>query len=484
MLNYFLKKALYGLLLRPLSWGARALWRLVPRSWVEAMQVAGLYLVGYTLAILPFRFLCGICRFVGLAYYRFVPKRRHLLLSNWHHAFPESTPGWLKERAQRSCMHMVELGLMGFLWPFWRKQTLKKRFTLTQRGRELFEEMVDNARPRIILVPHFSMTESLTLVPWLFDPKRFPKMGVLYRPLDQPVLDTLIKRTRERAGLKLLPRSQSGLKEAIRFVKSGHTLVVLFDQSPREQGWLGTFMGRLATTTPLPGKLLEQHQAQAYVCFPRYRQPFSAEIDLERLQANDASQLIQSANQWLEGTLRADPIQAQTWLWLHDRWRFLDEPEACLGLPDLPSLPLPEGLKSFRLWIILPEEAQERKALRPTLEALRTCRPDVDLRLYLIEGQSLEWKAPWRVFPQKASSQKHFFKNLSLSYPDVLLVCTPPGPLDKHLALTQAPLRLGYRLTRPERKALTHTWKAPKALSPQQPKFWKALHEAFQPEYD
>lgn len=446
------------------------------------IKFSGLYALAWSLGLLPFRLLWGICQVLGLGYYALASKRRRMILSNWHHAFPKKPQQWIVAQARRSCMHLVELGLMGVVWPFWSEKTLRKRFRLSPRAKELLQEIRAKRHPRIILVPHFSLTESLTLIPWLLGHSEGLNIGVLYRPLNQPSLDAFVKKTRERGGLHLLPRSRQGLKEAVEFLEQGNSLVILFDQSPREGGWLGPFLGRLTTTTALPGRLLERFQALAYTCYPRALGPFQAEICIEQLEASTALELVERSNAWLGDLLKNNPKQAQTWLWAHNRWRFLAQEALCLGLPSkVQKLPFPADLKSFRLWVLLPSSSEEFQALLPTLEALQQARPDMDLGLYVPEGQQLQWKCPVYSFPQRLEEQKDFFKQQSLRYPDALLVCTPAGPLDSAVALTQAPVRLGYSYSQGPRPGLTHTWRAEEHSCPKNPLFWKSLHAAFSP---
>lgn len=446
------------------------------------LKFSGLYAVAWGLGLLPFRLLWGICQALGLGYYGLASKRRRMILSNWHHAFPEKPQTWIAAQARRSCMHLVELGLMGVVWPFWSEATLRKRFTISSGSRELFQDILVKPQPRLILVPHFSLTESLTLVPWLLGQSENLKIGVLYRPLNQLSLDAFVKKTRERGGLRLIPRSREGIKEALAFLEQGNSLVILFDQSPRQDGWLGPFMGRLATTTALPGRLLERYQALAYICYPRALGPFKAEICLEQLEASTAPELIARSNAWLGDLLKNNPTQAQTWLWAHNRWRFLEQEQLCLGFPSkIQKLPLPADLKGFRLWVILPSSPEVCRALVPMLEALQRARPDMDLELYVLEGQEFKWPCSVRVFPRKLSKQKDFFKKQSTRYPDALLVCPAEGPLDHAVALTHAPLRLGYAYCGDPRPGLTHLWQAPPDGCPKDPLFWKSLHAAFSP---
>ncbi len=406
----------------------------------KAIKACGLRGLGYCLASLPFFCLWGLCWAVGLAYYALAGKRRRLLLSNWHHAFEDHDLAWIRAAARRSCAHLVELGLMGFLWPFWRRKTLLKRFSLAPEARALLETAFATPGPRIFLVPHTSLMEGLILIPLLFGPGFKGPFGVIYRPLKQPVLDDFIKKTRQATGFKLIARGPEGLKEAMQLLQKGGNLVVLFDQSPREKGWLGAFLGRMATTTALPGKLLERYHAQAYVCYPWHVKPFSAQMRIQSLQAKDAQALLQESNLWLEAFLRKNPDQAPTWLWAHDRWRIREQQEQCLQLPDLPCLPLPERMRSFRLAVILPQDPRHRLALRPMLEQLATCRPDVRLSLYLIEGESLSWEAPVIAFPAQSRRQASFFKQLRFAYLDAIIVCDPT--FYKAAALTKTPLRL------------------------------------------
>ncbi|MDO8595771.1 MAG: hypothetical protein Q7R45_04020, partial [Sulfuricaulis sp.] len=47
-----------------------------------------------------------------------LPRRRRLVLSNLHHAFPEREAGWHRRIGRSSCRRLIETGLLSLATPY------------------------------------------------------------------------------------------------------------------------------------------------------------------------------------------------------------------------------------------------------------------------------------------------------------------------------------------------------------------------------
>ena len=98
--------------------------------WIKVIE-----LVGWMLAQLPESTARGICAALGDLLFLTFRRRRWLILSNLHHAFPEKTETWRKSIARESCRRAVELGLFLLVSPWLSEKRLRHIIELPEETR-------------------------------------------------------------------------------------------------------------------------------------------------------------------------------------------------------------------------------------------------------------------------------------------------------------------------------------------------------------
>jgi len=118
-------------------------------------------LLAWAPAIIP----QGLSELFGSLLFYVPTKRRRLILSNLHHVFPEKPFTELKKMARRSCIHTVEMALFALASPFFSKERAQKHISLHSSLEGVIRQsVVDHARPKVLLVPHFTGMESITMI--------------------------------------------------------------------------------------------------------------------------------------------------------------------------------------------------------------------------------------------------------------------------------------------------------------------------------
>ena len=133
--------------------------------------------LGYVLAKTPESLLRGVCCFVARFMDFFMASRMRVAFSNLSHCFPEMDGAQIKETGRESARRMVEMALFVLASPHIPLDALKKRIKIDEKMLGQLFELLDNPQPAVILVPHFCMMESITLMPALVG-KPLPKIGV------------------------------------------------------------------------------------------------------------------------------------------------------------------------------------------------------------------------------------------------------------------------------------------------------------------
>ncbi len=423
------------------------------------------------LARLPPRLVRALAVTLGDVVFVGLPRRRRLVLSNLHHAFPEKSADWRRRIGRESCHRLIETGLLSLAMPFLSDRRLRAMLRIApDLQAALAAHRADAPPPTLFATPHLCYWEILTAMP-LVVPSPFPEFGVIFRPLDHPAADAWVKRTRERFGMRLLSRKE-GFHAAMQILRRRGCVGLLFDQNAGFQGALSTLFGRVCSTSELAGLLAEKFTADVYALYSRRRGCWQIEMAAHAV-AHDgtAAGIILGLNRWLEGHL-ADDDACASWLWAHDRWRNQDIPTRRLRLEAKRSLLDVElrqrGLSTLprrtRLWIRLPNWLGDVIMAVPLLRALRASRPDAQLTLLvrapfreLLEGFGVADRT--LVLPPRGWGYFRHFRRLRAEYPDCYLLFTNSLRGDLEAWNTGCRQRFGLVPRGRLRPLLTHAWR-------------------------
>lgn len=121
---------------------------------------------------------------------------------------------------------------------------------------ELFERAQERKKGVIVLSPHLGNWEVFSR----YIPAKSDAIA-LYEPPQHPELERLIKRGREKTGLKLAPTNARGIASLLKHLKRGGTTCILPDQVPNLKdrgGVFAPFFGNAAYTMTLVNQLQQR----------------------------------------------------------------------------------------------------------------------------------------------------------------------------------------------------------------------------------
>lgn len=428
---------------------------------------------GWLLAHTPELLLQFLARLIGGFVFLCLRRRRRLILSNLHHAFPEKPAAWHRTLGRESCRRMIETALLSLATPFLGDRRLRAIITVSPEMLAVYAD--HRVAPAAVLIcsPHLAYWEAQTSMP-LVVPEPFPEFGIIYRPLDNVAANAFVKKSREHFGMKLLSRKE-GFAEALKILRRKGFVGVLFDQNAGLQGALTTLFDRVCSTTELPGLMAEKFDARVYGIFPRRLDFWRVEIGAHQVLADGTGPGTTLAlNRWLEDLVRRDDNLCASWLWAHDRWRNQDMPDRRLRLEakrDLltaertarqwPTLP-----RRTRIWIRLPNWLGDVVMALPLLRALRASRPDAELTL-VARQQFLPLLAAWGIadrlhaLPPQGVGYFAHFRRLQLEYIDVWLLFTNSARGDLEAWLSGTRQRFGIVRPGRSRPLLSHAYRVP-----------------------
>lgn len=434
-----------------------------------------LNVLGRLLALTPEPLLRALSASGGELILWLAPRRRRLLRSNLHHAFPYRPRAWRRNIARVSSRRLVETALLSLAAPFLSERRIRSIGRLGPSVEEFAGSLQGRPRPVVLATLHLALWESQT---WLkvLSPGITQEFGIIFRPLDNPSLDGFVKRTRERHGMRLLSR-KAGFAEALGILRAKGCVGVLFDQNAGNQGALTLLFGRVCSSTELPGVLASKFGAELRTFYPRrtgfWRVTFESELVPYDGTAAGATV---SLNRWLESALSQEEL-CGSWLWAHDRWRNQDVPARRLRLQakrnllalDLRARGLSALPRGTRVYVRMPNWLGDVAMALPLLRALRISRPDAELTLLAKPGfvpflESLGVADRVHPLPPRGPAYFASFAALRAAYPDVWLLFTNSFRGDLEAFLAGCPQRFGIQRPGKRRPLLTHAYRLPPAF--------------------
>jgi KDO2-lipid IV(A) lauroyltransferase len=268
---------------------------------------------------LPEKLCIRLAKLIGRLGHRTDSRHRRVALSNLKLAFPE-LDSRSRRQLTRRCFENFACTLIDSLVsaPLDRESYLQR---LDYDGWEFFEQAERAGHGVLMMTGHLGNWEACGQSMAL---KNRPLLFVA-RPLDNPLIETRIRRIRERFGNTTVPK-RGGAGQILRSMKGGGFAGMLIDQRVHpDEGKAYDFFGHPAYTTPLLARLSLRTGAPVVPFFgiPAadwgrtrivFRPPIFPDAELE----NTVDQLTIRYLAAIEEEIRRYP---ELWLWMHRRWR-------------------------------------------------------------------------------------------------------------------------------------------------------------------
>ena len=276
--------------------------------------------------VVPRRVLLGMGSAVGWLGYVFDSRHRRIALDNLRLAYGDAyEPRWGHRVVRKCWSHFGRITADSMAlsrMPVERMQSL-----VEYEGLDNIRAAYAQGKGVLVFSGHFGNWEMTAMMQGYLG---LP-LCLVARPLDNPDLERLLARLRERSGNRIIHK-RNAVREMLRAVRQKQGVAIVIDQDARSDGVMVPFFGRLASTTPTLGLLAIRTGAVVIPSFSvpldkgRYRVVYEPPVEAPSSgdRDRDVLELTATCTAIVEKWVRRYPEQ---WLWMHRRWKTTPEGE-------------------------------------------------------------------------------------------------------------------------------------------------------------
>jgi KDO2-lipid IV(A) lauroyltransferase len=262
----------------------------------------------------PFWLLQKIGAVLGVVFLLLAPSRRRTVARNLSRVFPGRSALSRWGIALRCAAHFGRITFDFIKWSRASAETIRREVRC--EGLENIAEAGRRGKGCFVLSAHFGHWE--VAAQWLAV-NGFPQ-GMVYRPLENPLVEAELARSRTRFGNTLIPK-EGATRGIMRTIRKGGLIDILLDQkADLEHSVIVTFLEVATPTTPSLAKLVLATGAAVVPLFSYpdgsgYRFRLDPPVPVE--PGDTITTLTQRFNDRVSREIFAHP---QLWFWFHDRW--------------------------------------------------------------------------------------------------------------------------------------------------------------------
>lgn len=284
-----------------------------PRYWVTWLLILLLRL----LTLLPYRGQLSIGKWLGRIGVRTLGRRREIAQINLRLAFPELS----NQQTDRLLLqHFESLGMSLFESALgWWGSRKKLESLMEITGLEHLDHALERGNGVLLFSAHFT---TLDLSGIMLATQR--PIHAVYRPNENPVVDRMIKKGRERLLVSTIPRDN--IRQMVKKLKNGEIVWYAMDQNFGHKGSVfSNFFETPAATNTATSRLARMTGAAVIPFFAHRQGKDGYVLNLLAPVAMDGTQPQRETdrlNQLIEKAVQQTPEQ---YLWIHRRYK--DRPD-------------------------------------------------------------------------------------------------------------------------------------------------------------
>lgn len=263
---------------------------------------------------IPDLFINVFSHILGNVLWLFGGKNKFIVLKNLELAFKNRYSEKEKRKIALSNFHYVVKVFTELLkFPFYSQKKIFKKTKIF--GIENLDKALSYKKGVIVCSAHYGNWEWIAAYSAL---KGYP-VNAIIRPLDNPLLNQLLTKTRESKGYKLLFRKLS-IRKGVSCLKNNEILAVMYDQNAHVNGIFVPFFGVPASTMKGVTWFHQKTGAKVLCVHDHIEKNGSHSLvfsEMFTMSGNDYDDILK-INHWFENVIEKDPVQ---YFWIHPKWK-------------------------------------------------------------------------------------------------------------------------------------------------------------------
>jgi lauroyl/myristoyl acyltransferase len=289
--------------------------------------------------------------------------------------------------------------------------------------------------------------------------------AAFYRPLNNPWMNRMMKRRRQRSGMKLFSNKE-GFVQSVPLLREGGMLGILADQHAGRTGSRATFFGRPTACSPL-AEVLHRRTGAAIFYVAVYRDaPAHWHIKITPHAAGVAVDTCQIMS-GIEQSLNTSPADG---FWVHDRWK--QYKRALLKDPHSRDCLDHQAITKPRRWLLVGSrdsqiQAAATAAMKHVIDHADDAQVDV-ISTIPMHPQ----RGNWHQRSEKLTKQMEEIANQSMNPIDIIVYFCPIEEIPAQIDISYAYLTTGIS---PEKNHKFTVALTTQDSLTQEPTWWKFL---------
>lgn len=235
-------------------------------------------------------------------------------------SFPEKNTDEIIRIARGVYHHFAVVAAEFFDLPYINRKNIHKWVEV--EGLEHYQSAIAKGKGLLTIVAHFGNWEFMTIAVPIY----LQQIDIVYRPLDNPVIDNIVEYVRTMQGNSLIPKGGSG-KKITELLKENHLIGILSDQNVANyEGVFVDFFGRPACTGVGLAVMAMRSGAPVLPIFMarqksgKYKLIIKPSVEAVCTDDYDKDLLVntQRFTKIVEEVIREYPEQ---YFWFHQRWK-------------------------------------------------------------------------------------------------------------------------------------------------------------------
>ncbi len=275
----------------------------------------------WVVKVSPLALIKANCRVITFIFKKIGKRYERTVIANLKTAFPEAPQAEILQLKKR-IYHHFSLVFVEIIYLFVKRRAGKILKRIVIKNLENLSKVLEKGQGVIIFSGHFGNWE---LVPFILNRELGRKIFSIARPMDNPLVENMVKRFREFMGSEIVYK-QNSIRTILKALEKNEVVYLLIDHNTiaREAVFVD-FFGKKVSAVPSVSGLHIKKGIPVVPLFLHYEEDHIVLEIMEEIRFHktadarqDIENLTQQCTTLIEQRIRKHPEQ---WFWFHNRWK-------------------------------------------------------------------------------------------------------------------------------------------------------------------